>query len=324
MAKPAPDWGSTPEPSLTPFHFFTVADVEVKPIDWLWKPYIPRGVCSTLEGEGKMGKSFIAYAIAAAVSTGRPLPGEHVGREPANVLILSAEDDIARVVRPRLEAMGADLTRVNVSNEVKSLDPHVIKKLDLAVAANKAHLFIIDPILAYTGPKVDINKGNEVRTGIIGPLNGIADKHNIAVVLVRHFGKAKKDAKYQGLGSVDLTNAVRSQLQVRRWPDGSTALEHTASNYAKEGPPITYEVTEDGQFNWGTISEYPISNRPLPQRNNIQAWLREMLAAGPVPSAILEERAAERGFNWETVKKAKRGLASSYKIGDAWEWRLNE
>src|SRR4051812_45362623 len=85
-----------------------IDDVNRQPVRWLWPGWVARGTLTLLDGDPGMGKSTLAADLAAKVSR-----GTLQNQTPAlNVLILSAEDDPARVIRPRLEAAGADLQRV--------------------------------------------------------------------------------------------------------------------------------------------------------------------------------------------------------------------
>src|SRR5262245_58174684 len=85
------------------------------PADWLWQDYVPRGALTLLEGDPGLGKSLLALDLAARVSRGWQMPpaaGPYEGAEPRGVLLLSAEDDLKRTIRPRLDAAGADVQRV--------------------------------------------------------------------------------------------------------------------------------------------------------------------------------------------------------------------
>lgn len=77
------------------------ADVKPEPIEWLWENYVPKGMVTVVGGFPGVGKSTINYDLAARVS-----------RQGDVVLVLTAEDHLAAVVRPRLDAAGADLNLV--------------------------------------------------------------------------------------------------------------------------------------------------------------------------------------------------------------------
>jgi hypothetical protein len=92
-----------------------LSKVTTEPIRWLWPNRIPRGAISILDGDPGLGKSAIAIDLTARVSRGLVMPpagGPDQVTEPGGVLILSAEDDLARTIRPRLDAAGADVSKV--------------------------------------------------------------------------------------------------------------------------------------------------------------------------------------------------------------------
>jgi len=92
-----------------------VSDVETKPVDWLWPDRIPLGKFTLFQGDPCVGKSFETLDIAARVSTGNGWPDSPDSRAvPGDAILLSAEDDVADTIRSRLEAAGADLSRVHV------------------------------------------------------------------------------------------------------------------------------------------------------------------------------------------------------------------
>src|SRR5690606_11575398 len=80
-------------------------------IDWLRRPYIPKGGITLLDGDPGVGKTYLALALVAHFSAGIPLPGEVVvegmRKPPLRVIYMTAEDDPGLTLRPRLELMGA-------------------------------------------------------------------------------------------------------------------------------------------------------------------------------------------------------------------------
>src|SRR5437667_12607223 len=83
-------------------------------VSWLWPDRIPLGKLLILDGDPDLGKSLIALDLCARLSTGRPLPDGQPGPGPANALVLSAEDNAADTIVPRLRRLGADVQRVFV------------------------------------------------------------------------------------------------------------------------------------------------------------------------------------------------------------------
>ena len=93
-------------------------DVQPREIDWLWTDRVPLGMMTMFAGDPKLGKSFVTLAMAAALSRGLPLPLSDRPNRPQSTILMSAEDDPARTVVPRLIAAGADLAKVHILESV--------------------------------------------------------------------------------------------------------------------------------------------------------------------------------------------------------------
>ena len=192
-----------------------MADVEPEDVSWLWYPYIPRGKLTLLEGDPGTGKSWVSLAIATAVSLGVSLP-EADPFGPSDVLLLSAEDGLADTIRPRLDRMRADVSRVSAWNRPMVFDSEGMLALEVEIAALRPALVVIDPLIAYMGAKVDTYRANQTRA-ILAPLAEIAERHDISILAVRHLRKSESSkAIYRGQGSIDFIASARSVLLVTR------------------------------------------------------------------------------------------------------------
>ena len=156
-------------------------DIEEKSIDWLWYPRLPLGMICLFAGTPKVGKTFVTVAIAAAVSRGAPLPLDE-SRGPGSVILLSAEDDPAKTLKPRLRAAGADTSKVHFlksmllqdgSEALPSLRTDLDAVRDAARGVGDCKLIVIDPITAYLDG-LDDHKASEIR-GLLYPLSAMAE-----------------------------------------------------------------------------------------------------------------------------------------------------
>lgn len=96
-------------------------DIQVREVDWLWYPYIPFGKLTIIHGDPGEGKTTFALHLAAACSTGTPLPNMDT-IAPITVIYQSAEDGLDDTIKPRLIEAGADQERIiNICEEEKSL-----------------------------------------------------------------------------------------------------------------------------------------------------------------------------------------------------------
>lgn len=171
-----------------------------KMLYWLWENRIPYGNLSTIAGDPDEGKSLITLSIAAYVSRGKKLYGNTEDGQPAEVLILSAEDDPETTLRPRLEAAGADLYRIHLLESIILKDgqgrqSERLAQLDSDIAMIGTYLdlypqiklVVIDPISSFLG-SASMNKEQEVRR-VLQPLAKRARESGLAVVMVAHFNK---------------------------------------------------------------------------------------------------------------------------------------
>lgn len=117
-------------------------------MQWLWEPYIPFGKITIIQGDPGEGKTTLALRLAAACSTGVPLPGMSV-LEPFSVIYQSAEDGMGDTIKPRLMDAGADLDRVLSIVEDKKPLSLLDERIEQAILENSARLMILDPVQGY-------------------------------------------------------------------------------------------------------------------------------------------------------------------------------
>lgn len=305
-----------------------VDEVECKEVDWLWRPYVPRGMVTLLEGDPGLGKSWITMAIAKAVSTGTALPGQPA-LSPQKVLIGSAEDLPEYSIAPRLKALGADCSLIYLMPNIVELSLEGLQTVEDFMKECAATVLFIDPIQAYLGSKVDMHRANEVRP-IMAGLGKLAERTHSAIIIVRHLrkgGDGSGKRLYAGLGSIDFAASVRSILQVEKVRSGDTVINHIKSNISGLGPAISYKVHPDSGFEWGGVYNDTESGGvcKVPRaRNRAVDFIRQALGSGPVPAGVLMEMAKAEKLSIPTMNRAKDGVAESYQTAEGWFWRLLE
>ena len=95
----------------------SMEEIQAEEVKWLWYPYLPRGKLTIVQGDPGEGKTTFVLAVIAALTCGEALPETEQALEPINVIYQTAEDGLADTIKPRLEAAGADCSRVLVIDE---------------------------------------------------------------------------------------------------------------------------------------------------------------------------------------------------------------
>lgn len=163
-------------------------DVEQTEVDWLWYPYIPFGKLTIVQGNPGEGKTFFAMQLAAACTNQKFLP-DMEPFEPFNMIFQTAEDGLGDTVKPRLVSSGADLKRVLVIDDAENPLSLADDRIEKVIRENNAKLMVIDPLQAFLGANVDMNRANEVRP-IFRKLADIAQATGCAIVMIGHLNKA--------------------------------------------------------------------------------------------------------------------------------------
>ena len=299
-----------------------MSDVELTPVEWLWKPYLPFGKLSVLQGNPGEGKTYFAMHLAAACTNGKLLPNME-RMEPFNVIYQTAEDGLGDTVKPRLIEAGADLDRVLVIDDSDVQLTLSDERIEKAIIENNARLVIIDPIQAYLGADVDMNRANEVRP-IFMRLGQVAQRTGSAILLIGHLNKAAGMQSLQrGLGSIDIAAAVRSVMFIGKLKHDPTMriLTHEKSSLAPPGASLAFSLGDEGGFRW--VGEYDITADEMlsgiePQRETKTQQAKDLictlLAGGKqVLSEDIDKAALERGIPGRTVRDAKRELGDALK-----------
>ena len=299
-----------------------MSDVELTPVEWLWKPYLPFGKLSVLQGNPGEGKTYFAMHLAAACTNGKLLPNME-RMEPFNVIYQTAEDGLGDTVKPRLIEAGADLDRVLVIDDSEVQLTLSDERIEKAIIENNARLVIIDPIQAYLGADVDMNRANEVRP-IFMRLGQVAQRTGCAILLIGHLNKAAGMQSLQrGLGSIDIAAAVRSVMFIGKLKHDPTMriLTHEKSSLAPPGASLAFSLGDEGGFRW--VGEYDITADEMlsgiePQRETKTQQAKDLictlLAGGKqVLSEDIDKAALERGIPGRTVRDAKRELGDALK-----------
>ena len=310
-----------------------MSEIQSQEVSWLWYPFIPYGKLTIIQGDPGDGKTTLVLNIAAWLSKGEGLDNEMKLSEPVNVIYQSAEDGLADTVKPRLELAGADCERILVIDEKEKSLSMVDERLEKAIVRTKARMLILDPIQAYLGGGMDMNRANEARD-MTKKLGALAEKYQCAIVLIGHMNKAAGNkAAYRGMGSIDFFAVARSVLLVGRveGEPNIRAVVQIKNNLAAFGHPKAFALSEDG-FQW--LGDYEITADEVlggiaPKANKMEQakrLLRELaLTTDAIQSNEIFDMADEKGISKRTLENAKRELGiRARKINNSWYWELDK
>jgi putative DNA primase/helicase len=339
-----------------------LANVAATDVCWLWPGRIALGKVTLLAGDPGLGKSFVTLDIAARVSRGTVWPDELQGRvldslaDPwrdeasGSVVLLSAEDDLADTIRPRLEAHGADCRRIialrAITNEGQNarrwfdLGSDLVHLETLLDDLSDCRLVVIDPISAYLGRNVE-NANAEMRS-LLAPLAALAAERHLAVLVVSHLRKGEGAAMYRTLGSMALVAACRSAWIVCRDPDDPRrrclllpvknnlagdvgGLAYSIEPLGPHGEPVVCWSAErvDAEIDQVLAKPRQAMGRPAESRRDAADWLQQRLVAGPQAAPQLIREGAALGWSDSTCHRALRMIGGqAVRRGNATFWQL--
>ncbi len=303
-------------------------DIEQTSVEWLWFPYLPFGKLTIIQGNPGEGKTYFAMMLTAACTNRKTFPNmEEI--EPFNVIYQTAEDGMGDTIKPRLVEAGADLSRVMVIDDTEEALTLSDDRIEKAIRQNQVRLLIIDPVQAFIGADVDMNRANEVRP-VFRKLGMIAEKTGCAIVLIGHLNKSSgTQSTYRGLGSIDIMAAVRSLLFIGKVKKDPTTrvLIHEKSSLAPPGETMAFKLGDEEGFRW--VGAYEISADDLldgkegkPTETKLQRGTKliyELLADGnAVTIRELDEKAKAQGISQRTMREARSRMKEEL------DYRMNE
>ena len=315
---------------MTQLKLISMDQVPIEEVQWLWYPYIPYGKLTIIHGDPGEGKTTQILRLAALLSQGESLPCDDRPQEPVKIIYQTAEDGLGDTIKPRLLAGDADCAQIKVIDETEASLTLLDERVEQAISETGARVMILDPVQAYVGTGVDMNRANEVRT-VLAQLSRIAEKYKCAMILVGHLNKAQgTKSQYRGLGSIDFQAAARSVLIVGRVKEKPEVrvMAHEKSSLAPEGEPVAFELSADNGFRW--LGHYDISIDDLlsgvsreKKSDLAEKLIRDCLSDGRYPQQALMDKAKRMDISKRIIDEVKKRLnVRSVKDGNQWFWQL--
>lgn len=317
------------------------SDITPEAVEWLWSGWLAAGKMHVLGGAPGTGKTTIAMALAATVTTGGRWPDGT--RAPAgNVVIWSGEDSPADTLHPRLSLSGADLSRVYFVNGVLEMDGRhsfdpakdmepLRRKLE---EIGDVRLLIVDPIVSAIAG--DSHKNSEVRRGL-QPLADLAASMRCALLGITHFSKGTggRDPVERLTGSLAFGALARVVLVAAKHQeegeDGRTArlFCRAKSNIGPDDGGFEYDLQQaELKANPGIFASFVLWGEAVEgaarellatadatgddgeggTMADAKRFLSDLLADGPMPTKAIKADAEGAGYSWATIRRAQKAL----------------
>jgi putative DNA primase/helicase len=313
-------------------------DIPPRAVRWLWRERVPVGMITLVAGRPGSAKSLLAVHIAAKVSHG------------ADVLISAREDPQHEVLRPRLEAAGANLDRVHVDALVL---PDDLGQLEDRIIAKKIKPVVLDPIAAHLGG--GISRFNDSVRSVSTPLTRIAEQTGAAIVLIDHVVKhvAQRAHPLQAIGGSGsgLPAAARMAFLVGKDPDDDERIIVACVKSVRDQPralgfvldSVSYTdahsregtagvlLPQSDEFEFDARKLLVVENgekrgRPPTKRAAAAEWLAKYLLAAEGhegPAAEVEEDARQVGITNATLRRAAEDMGVKKTQRErGWWWQL--
>lgn len=306
--------------------------------EWLARRRLPRAAVSLLCGAEGIGKSLFWVWIAAAVTTGKPLPGFGIpAREPARVILVCTEDDWSTEVLPRLTVAGADISMIQVLCAERDGSGSPVFPRDIGLLRDvDAVLIVVDAWLDTVPSNLKVRDSQDARVAL-HPWKDVATATDAAVLLLTHTNRlASGDTRDTYGATYALRQKARMALYAAADDDGNLLIGPDKANGVRTELASEFTIKSVQHFNptddhdgtvpqltWLRESDRTIAQHVLgafesersddgdkQDRHDAVQWLSDYLKVeGPhAESADAKRAATKAGFSERTLQRARQEL----------------
>lgn len=339
---------------MTPY-----SSIEAKLTKWAWEERLPLGALGLMTGTEGLGKTAFGLQLVAKLTRGE-LPGDLHGT-PVKVALLTPEDDAGATIRKRLDAAGADVSRVFDLQMKKNATargfclPGDTAVIAQALLQGGADFVFADPLASMLDPSMNSWKDTDIRDAL-EPIIAVCSEHDITLLGSLHTNKSSStDVRQRGMGSAGWRQLARAQLLVGLDPDDPTGADGSArcvaltkhnlgpwkktQRFTLETVPVAVEGRQQDTVRATLGDECDVTSAAMlaaeqghenagdGKQDRATRWLRGLLEPGPVARKAVEEAADAAGHAWRTIERAKKEVGAEAfqpKGAQGWTWRLPE
>ncbi len=332
-----------------------LSEIKEKPINWLWKNWVAKGFVNLMVALIGQGKSTLVQKWIADITSKeeRCWPNGLVVDCKGSAILYSAEEDIARTIRPRIRKFGGDPDKIEMPPDL--VDEETGEKVAFNILEHRheleklirempdLQLIVFDPAVEYISRETDINVEMQIRE-ILRVLQDIAEEYQIAIIAVAHVNKdTSQYFIHRILGAQAFGARVRIVLGIDDnpdFPDDETRhiLAHCKPSLGSRQPPIGFQIIEDKtdglaimKYDSIPISNFNIKNlfspdkkpvgRPAKQEERAEEFLKKALADGPIPRKKVIEFSEKKKISESTIKRAVLKMNIKTKYMEKGKWK---
>lgn len=296
------------------FSAVSFADIQPRATEWVLQDLLPAAEIVVLVGEEGIGKGLWCCNLIARITT---------GPNPRNVLMILAEDDAQRVVRPRLDAAGADVSRVHlVVEDVETLTgtpllPTHRDRIAALVTELDAQVLIIDPWISTVPGAISVKDAQQARQAL-DPMTKLARQTGVTILAVAHTNRSSGSTRDRvGLTGV-LRQVARMMVLALAEPDDPSVLwvgveksnlgdKPPAARYVKAPHAATVRLESDNESrNTLTIEQIDSNLRRQSDGRSTDKWTQLVQASddGIITRAQIEDLYADAPHPTKSADKA--------------------